>query len=357
MIDPAIPFCKENSNVSRYWIGISSDHDIDSMKSTVSASGDTADHNRSMLELRALLDFPIGQQFLLEKCWKEEPVVMSCFTGWMDIQSFSVMVECSKKVTMARSIHKKYIIDSPVLDKYVQSRISESIIMAGQNAIDSQIFNVAKAIFFQNVHDSLFLKFRHTDNYVNLCTKLRRKYNCVAQEDFSYCQLIGQGGFGLVAEVVKKSTGVRYAMKLQRKDHTAKIFDGQMWRVNMEKRAFASCHHPFIVELHFAFQTKLLLAMVITLGTGRDFSKLLKADGPFTIEQVRFYAAEIISALSYLHLKGFVYRDLKPGNVLLNMDGHIKLVDFGGVVDVKGNLIGKFSCVYLVCWLGSKGVN
>lgn len=63
--------------------------------------------------------------------------------------------------------------------------------------------------------------------------------------------------------------------------------------------------------------------------------------GKMSEERVRFYAAEIVLALSHIHRIGWIYRDLKPQNVLLNMDGHIQLVDLGGVVDVEGKLLGK----------------
>ena len=58
-------------------------------------------------------------------------------------------------------------------------------------------------------------------------------------------------------------------------------------------------------------------------------------------DHVRFYAAEIVLALGHIHGMGLIYRDLKPQNVILNADGHIKLVDLGGVVDVGGQVIGK----------------
>ena len=58
--------------------------------------------------------------------------------------------------------------------------------------------------------------------------------------------------------------------------------------------------------------------------------------------RVKFYSAEIVLALAHLHQMGLMYRDLKPNNVLLHEDGHIQLVDLGGVVDAEGNTLGPF---------------
>jgi len=94
-----------------------------------------------------------------------------------------------------------------------------------------------------------------------------------------------------------------------------------------------------VVELFFAFQTKKLAILVMTLCNGHDLGHVLTANrGPLSLEQARFYTAEITSAISYFHKKGFIYRDLKPANVTLNEDGHIMLVDFGSVGCLKKNV-------------------
>ena len=78
----------------------------------------------------------------------------------------------------------------------------------------------------------------------------------------------------------------------------------------------------------------------MSLGSGRDLAKVLRAEKRLEYHRVKFYAAEIACALAYLHKKGLMYRDLKPGNILLNDDGHIQLVDFGAVADVHGKTLG-----------------
>ena len=109
-----------------------------------------------------------------------------------------------------------------------------------------------------------------------------------------------------------------------------------------EKQAFASCQHPFIVNLDYAFQNETLAIMVLGLASAGDLQKAL-LDAPeekLSEERVQFYAAELVLALAHLHQMGLMYRDLKPNNVLVNDDGHVQLVDLGGVIDEDGKVIG-----------------
>lgn len=301
----------------------------------------------SHLELRALLDYPLGREFLLENSKFAPPFAHMCLTGWLDIQSFNAMVDGPAKITMAHSIYKKYVQDNSIVNVVEQGRIAE-IVAVSPNEVVTGLFDQVRCQLFSTYNQLVFVDVRRTQQYKIMCAALRRKYNSVKQSDFLYHHVLGQGGFGLVLEVSKISTGERYAMKLLRKEQMVKLYGNEPWRAKMEKRAMASCHHPFIVELFFAFRTTALVGLVISLGTGLDLSKVLRASGPLTIDQVKFYAAEITSALSYLHHKGLIYRDLKPANVLLNLDGHVQLTDFGCVCDVSGELFSDgryFACV------------
>jgi len=86
---------------------------------------------------------------------------------------------------------------------------------------------------------------------------------------------------------------------------------------------------PFIVKLHFAFQTPKKLYFVMDFLNGGELFYHLKLEGRFSEMRTSFYAAEILLALECLHSNGIIYRDLKPENVLLDSEGHIKLTDFG----------------------------
>ena len=95
----------------------------------------------------------------------------------------------------------------------------------------------------------------------------------------------------------------------------------------------AEIQHPFIVKLHYAFQTEGKLYLVLEFLKGGDLFTRLSKEVMFTEEDVKFYLAELALALDHLHDLGIIYRDLKPENILLDDDGHIKLTDFGLIKD------------------------
>ena len=145
--------------------------------------------------------------------------------------------------------------------------------------------------------------------------------------DFNVEKLLGKGAFGKVLLVTKKDTGQLYAMKSLRKDMLEER--NQKVHTKTEREILGEVNCPFIVQLRFAFQTADKLYMVMDFINGGELFFHLRRCTKFPEDRTRFYAAEILAALEYLHSRGIIYRDLKPENVLLDSEGHIKLTDFG----------------------------
>uniref|UniRef100_A0A8C2A245 non-specific serine/threonine protein kinase n=1 Tax=Cyprinus carpio TaxID=7962 RepID=A0A8C2A245_CYPCA len=146
---------------------------------------------------------------------------------------------------------------------------------------------------------------------------------------FELCKVLGQGSFGkvfLVKKITGPDAGQLYAMKVLKKA-TLKVRDRM--RTKMERDILVEVNHPFIVKLHYAFQTEGKLYLILDFLRGGDLFTRLSKEVMFTEEDVKFYLAELALALDHLHGLGIIYRDLKPENILLDNDGHIKLTDFG----------------------------
>ena len=149
----------------------------------------------------------------------------------------------------------------------------------------------------------------------------------VSLQDFELVKLLGEGSFGKVVLVKKRDTGIFYAMKILKK----KVIEERKQTKNTktERLILEKMNNPFVVQLHFAFQTKVKLFLVMDFMQGGELFFHLKKASKFDEVRTKFYAAEIVLALEYLHMKKIIYRDLKPENILFDVDGHIKLCDFG----------------------------
>ncbi|XP_011860408.1 PREDICTED: ribosomal protein S6 kinase 2 beta [Vollenhovia emeryi] len=157
----------------------------------------------------------------------------------------------------------------------------------------------------------------------------RNGYEKAEPSYFELLKVLGQGSFGkvfLVRKVVGKDSGTLYAMKVLKKA-TLKVRDRV--RTKMERNILVDVEHPFIVRLHYAFQTEGKLYLILDFLKGGDLFSRLSKEVMFTEDDVKFYLAELALALDHIHKLGIIYRDLKPENILLDTEGHISLTDFG----------------------------
>ncbi|XP_018568813.1 rho-associated protein kinase 1 isoform X2 [Anoplophora glabripennis] len=145
-------------------------------------------------------------------------------------------------------------------------------------------------------------------------------------DDFEHIKVIGRGAFGKVQLVRHKYTRQVYAMKRLSKADLIKRSDSAFfWE---ERHIMAHAKSEWIVQLHFAFQDAKHLYMVMDYMPGGDIVNLMSNyDIPET--WAKFYTMEVVLALDIIHSMGFVHRDVKPDNMLLDKYGHLKLADFG----------------------------
>jgi len=165
----------------------------------------------------------------------------------------------------------------------------------------------------------------------------------LTNDDFQFLKVVGKGSFGKVLQVMKKDTGKIYAMKILKKQQLVKR--RQVAHTKTERKVLEDIGHPFIVSLRFAFQTDTKLYLILDYFTGGELFFHLKTIGRFDEKRTKFYSAEITLALECLHQNTIVYRDLKPENVLLDEDGHVRLTDFGlSKESVQGKLVTHTFC-------------
>lgn len=149
----------------------------------------------------------------------------------------------------------------------------------------------------------------------------------VSMADFEVQTVLGLGSFGRVMKVAEKRTGNIYAMKVL--DKAQIVANKMVNHTQAEKDILGAVDHPFIVKLHYAFQTRKHLVLVLDFLCGGELFFHLQRCKRFPESRARFYAAEIGLALDYIHNRQIIYRDLKPENLVLDRNGHVTLTDFG----------------------------
>ncbi|XP_052466705.1 rho-associated protein kinase 1 isoform X2 [Carassius gibelio] len=177
-------------------------------------------------------------------------------------------------------------------------------------------------------------KNKSIDNFLNrykdTISKIRELR--MKAEDYEVVKVIGRGAFGEVQLVRHKDTRKVYAMKLLSKFEMIKRSDSAFFWEERDIMAFANSN--WVVQLFYAFQDDRYLYMVMEYMPGGDLVNLM-SNYDVPEKWARFYTAEVVLALDCIHSMGFIHRDVKPDNMLVDKAGHLKLADFGTCMKVN----------------------
>lgn len=175
------------------------------------------------------------------------------------------------------------------------------------------------------------------------CVNLLVPGKKISLDDFKLLKVIGRGSFGKVYLVRKKDDGLPYAMKILRKDQLIK--KNLLVKTQAERDILEKIKNPYIVGLHYAFQSETKLYFFIDFLNGGEMFTYLRKERQFSERRAKIYAAEMVDAIGCLHQNNIIYRDLKPENVLLDAEGHIRITDFG----LSKQNVGKDDKTYSFC--------
>ncbi|XP_037407568.1 3-phosphoinositide-dependent protein kinase 1-like isoform X2 [Triticum urartu] len=170
--------------------------------------------------------------------------------------------------------------------------------------------------------------------------------------DFELGKIYGVGSYSKVVRARKKDTGNVYALKIMDKKFITK--ENKISYVKMERIVLDQLDHPGVIRLFFTFQDTYSLYMALESCEGGELFDQIVRKGRLSEDEARFYAAEIVDILEYLHSVGLIHRDVKPENLLLTSDGHIKIADFGSVkptvdtpIKVLPNSTNERACTFV----------
>eukprot|EP00752_Nemacystus_decipiens_P006545 g5895.t1 len=289
------------------------------------------------VELLAMLHSPPGQNFLGK--FSMEIGTQHVLFAWSDIQEYRAIPTIDYRYTKAKQIFGKYLRSMPTALDFVPETLASEIYSCIEQAredkglLGPELFFEVQKMCFRQIFKHTFqeLKKDHESRYTAHIEEGAERYNKIDVDDFWYMEKLGEGAFGKVVHVVKKSTGRHYAMKIQHKTELLRSFSRSLSRLDNEKMVFQACNHPFVLQMDYAFQTELHAIIVLNLVTTGNLQDAIDSSPKRRLEELRarFYAAEISLALMHLHDMGLI--DLKPRNVMLGMDGHIQLADMGGI--------------------------
>ena len=233
--------------------------------------------------------------------------------------NFILLNDIGKEIPLDENIFKLNNIDNKDKNK---TKETEHIFKALEEEID-KIEQIEKFEEKENMETKIR---RRTSRAISFADFDKSTETQINYNSFEILELIGGGSFGKVFKVKQKNNNKIYAMKVLNKSYLIKkkCLRYAITECNVLKQS--SC--PFIIKLHYSFQTPENLYMILDYCPIGDLSYQIQLN-VFEEDEAKFYIAELILAIEYLHKRDIIYRDLKPENILIDEDGHFKLADFG----------------------------
>lgn len=285
------------------------------------------------------LGFLLFKEYCEQLC--EEQVPQLKF--YEEIKKFEKLETDEERIKLGKEIYDQFIMkellsQSHTYTKEAVDSVKEALTLAQRNkTLNPNIFEPYIEEICNSLKGHLFDKFLESEKYTRFCQWKNLELNIqLTMNDFSVHRIIGRGGFGEVYGCRKADTGKMYAMKCLDKKRI-KMKQGETLALN--ERIMLSLvstgqeGSPFIVCMTYAFQTPEKLCFILDLMNGGDLHYHLSQHGVFSEREVRFYAAEVILGLEHMHNRFVVYRDLKPANILLDENGHVRISDLGLACD------------------------
>jgi len=193
--------------------------------------------------------------------------------------------------------------------------------LSNRNQRYEQIQNLANTIHPSEQHQ-LMERFKARENQL-----VQSQCKLWTPGDFRSVKVLGEGTFGVVHLVRRQGSQEFYALKQMKK--SAYRRKNQRERAYQERNILVEKQSRWFVQLYATFQDGDDLFMLMEFLQGGDLIGLLIKKKRFNMKETQFYMAELLEALDTVHKQGFVHRDVKPDNIVLGSDGHIKLLDFG----------------------------
>jgi len=301
---------------------------LESFKSSVSRSS-MKGHGPMSLE-QILMD-PVNLKYFKSFCISEMSVENLLF--WLEVADYKTIEAPEYRKFVAKKIYRKYCAEDAPMGIAVKDATRKKVSPSSLKELpDLSLFDELRHEVMLSMKMDILPRFIDSAQYHALLELKFEQRKVVDMGEFDLYRFLGAGGFGMVLLAKKRDTSRYYAIKVI--DKRILISQNQTHSIYREKEVLACVEHPFIVALRYAFQTDDHLCLVLDyIEGGNMYSDLMR--GPYTHERACFYAAQIVLATQHLHELDILYRDLKPDNVLLTLDGNCKLADMGAARGIK----------------------